>query len=253
MNAQSAVFFDLDHTLISGPFGVGVWPNLLRELSAKTGLDRDEVYRLMLAENEARQLDRSIPAVVAMDWDDIAATVAGRLGVTDLEANVCALAAAHAGQSTVLDGGREMLAALAAPHRALVVATKGLAKYQQPVLDALRLTPVFAAVLTPDSHNALKQQPAFWGDWPGRVRLGIMVGDRHDDDVAGPAAVGFKTIWKMDELPDRLQARDPFTRALLYPYTPEQTIPADAIVTALAEVPDVVRRLELAVLGFTDQ
>lgn len=253
MTYQSAVFFDLDHTLISGPFGVGVWPNVLRELVTRTGLDRDEIYRLLLAENEARQLDTSVPAVVAMDWDDVAATVARRLGVTDFEANVCALAAAHAAQSAVLDGGRAMLAALAAPHRALVVATKGLAKYQQPVLDALDLTPLFAAILTPDNHGALKQQPAFWGDWPQRVRLGVMVGDRHDDDVAGPAAVGFKTIWKVAALPDRLQAKDPFTRALLYPYTPEQTIPADAIITALAEVPGVVRRLELAVLGFTDQ
>lgn len=251
MNYSSAVFFDLDHTLISGPFGVGVWPAVLGELAEKTGLDRQEIYRLLLAENEARQLDRAIPAVVAMDWDDITQSVARRLGVT-LAASVCELAIAHAAQSTMLDDGRAVLRQLTAPHRALVVATKGLAKYQRPVLDALGLTPLFDAVLTPDSYGALKKDRAFWGEWPGRVRLGIMVGDRHDDDVAGPAAVGFKTIWKVDDLPDRLQAKDPFSRALLYPYAPDQTPPADAIITTLQDVPDVVRRLELAALGFTD-
>lgn len=247
---QSAVFFDLDHTLISGPFGIGVWPNVLNELAEKTGLDRKAVYRLILDENEARQLDDTLPAVVAMDWDDITQGVARRLGVT-LAARVCELAAAHAAQSSVLDDGRAVLGALAAPHRALVVATKGLAKYQQPVLDALGLTPLFQDILTPDRYKALKKSRAFWGDWPGRVRLGIMVGDRYDDDVAAPAAVGFKTIWKVDDLPDRLQSKDPFARALLYPYAPDQTPPADAIITTLADVPDVVRRLELATLGFS--
>lgn len=247
----SAVFFDLDHTLISGPFGIGVWPALLDELTQKTSLTRDEIYRLMLDENEARQLDNSLSPVVAMDWDDIAATVARRLGVT-LDANVCALAAAHASQSTVLDNGRDVLHELTAPHRALVVATKGLAKYQQPVLDALGLTPLFADILTPDKHGGLKKHRAFWGGWPERAKLCIMVGDRYDDDVEAPGGFGFKTVWKVDELPSRLQSKDPFARALLYPYAPEQQTPASAMITSLAELPGVVRRLELAALGFTD-
>ena len=250
MNYPSAIFFDLDHTLISGPFGIGVWPNLLGELAQKTGLERKVIYRLMQDENEARQLDDSIPAVVAMDWDDIALEIARRLGVT-LDTSVCQLAADHAAQSMVLDNGREVLRQLAAPHRALVVATKGLAKYQQPVLDALGLTPLFHDILTPDSYGALKKDRAFWGDWPERARLRIMIGDRHDDDIAAPAAFGFRTIWKVDELPDGLQADDSFTRALLYSYAPEQNTPADAIITTLAEIPDAVRRLELAALGYT--
>lgn len=248
---KSAVFFDLDHTLISGPFGIGVWPAVLDELTQKTGLSRDEVYRIVLDENEARQLDESLSPVVAMDWDDITVKVAQRLGVT-LEAKVCKLAAAHAAQSTVLDNGRDVLRDLTAPHRSLVVATKGLAKYQQPVLDALGLTPLFADILTPDKHGGLKKHRAFWGDWPERTRLGIMVGDRYDDDVEAPGGFGFKTVWKVDELPPRLQPKDPFARALLYPYAPEQHTPADAIITTLAEVPEVVRRLELSILGFTD-
>jgi FMN phosphatase YigB (HAD superfamily) len=251
MTFQSAVFFDLDHTLINGPFGIGVWPVLLDDLTQKTGLNRNEIYRLMLDENETRQLDDNVPAIAAMDWDDITATVARRLGVT-LQANVCALAAAHAAQSSVLDNGWDVLRALAAPHRALVVATKGLAKYQQPVLDALDLTPLFDDVLTPDRHNALKKHRAFWGDWPEQARVCIMVGDRYDDDVEAPGSFGFKTVWKVDELPARLESQDPFARALLYPYAPEQRTPADAMITSLAELPDIVRRLELTILGFTD-
>src|SRR5512145_2082390 len=101
---QSVIFFDLDNTLIDGPFEEGVWPVVLAELAGKTGLSQDEIYRLIGDENEARQLDTAVSPLVAMDWDDIAATVAQRLGVT-LEANVCQLATMHAGQSTVRADG----------------------------------------------------------------------------------------------------------------------------------------------------
>lgn len=247
---HTAVCFDLDHTLISGPFGIGVWPNLLRELAGKTGLAREDLYRMLLDENERRQGVPGIPAVAAMDWDDIAASVARRLGVA-LESDVCALAAAHAAQSRVLDDGLAVLRALRAPGRALVVATKGLAKYQQPVLDALGLTPLFDDILTPDVHGALKRDRAFWGDWPQRARLAIMVGDRYDDDIEAPARCGFKTVWRLDDLSDDLRQGDPFDRARRFSYSPEQTVRADAIIASLQELPAVVERLEQAAPGFT--
>jgi FMN phosphatase YigB (HAD superfamily) len=141
---------------------------------------------------------------------------------------------------------------LNAPHRALVVATKGLAKYQRPVLDALGLTPLITAILTPDTHTALKKHRAFFGDWPAQARLQIMVGDRYDDDVLAPASHGFKTVWKPGGLDALLLKKDPFVRALLYDYAPDQTTPADVIIASFAELPAVVRRLEQAVLGFSD-
>jgi FMN phosphatase YigB (HAD superfamily) len=246
------VFFDLDGTLTINPFEAVVWPAVMGEIADKSGESLDTVRALIVEENEVRQNDPSVSSIAAMDWDDIAETVAVHLGATlesSCEALVREYAASH---SSVLEGGREVLQELNAPHRALVVATKGLAKYQQPVLDALGLAGLFAAVLTPDLHGALKKNLAFFGKWPSATRLQIMVGDRYDDDVYAPGSYGFKTIWKPGELQPALQRKDPFARSLLYDYAPDQTTPADAIIVSLAELPAVVRRLEQAVLGFSD-
>ncbi len=242
---RSVVFIDLDGTLISGPFGPGVWPTVLAELAAKSGLAPAAIYRLIELENDARLANPDMPAVLAMDWDDIAAAVARALGVT-LEADVTALAWAHAGppHSYVLPGGEAALRALDAPDRALVVATKGLARYQKPVLDALGLTPLFDDILTPEVAGALKRDRRFFGNWPDQAETVIMVGDRYDDDVLYPAAHGFKTIWKPENLPLALAGHDPFARARLYAYAPDQPARADAIIAGLDELPETVRRLE---------
>jgi putative hydrolase of the HAD superfamily len=249
---QSVVFFDLDGTLIVNPFEAAVWPVVMGEIAEKAAVPLQTVRDLIIEENALRQNNPYVSATSAMDWDDIAGTVASRLGVTldsrcvDL---VCANALAH---SAILDDGADVLRGLTAPYRALVVATKGLAKYQQPVLDALELTPLFTAVLTPDTHSALKKSPAFFGDWATSTRLQIMVGDRYDDDVEAPGSYGFKTVWKPETLDPTLHKKDPFARALLYDYSPDQKITADAIILSLQELPAVVRRLELSVLGYTD-
>lgn len=262
---QTVIFFDLDGTLIVNPFGAAVWPAILGELADKSGQSVETVRARIIEENFLRQNATPVHAVAAMDWDDIVQTVAAQLGVSlDLRCDELVLANALE-HSSILDNGVETLKMLSAPHRALVVATKGLAKYQLPVLDALGLLPLFTAVLTPDTHNALKRNPAFFGDWPKQTRLQIMVGDRYDDDIEAPGSYGFKTVWKLPNLETSLAKRDPFTRALLYDYsqpTPVETErrlsddsgfrPADAIITSLVELPAVVRRLEMSVLGFSD-
>ncbi len=249
---QSVVFLDLDGTLMVNPFETAVWPVVVGEIAQKSRETFETILDLIIAENGARQNNPAVSAVLSMDWDDITRTVAARLGVrldAGCEAIVRECAASH---SLILDNARAILAELNAPHRALVVATKGLAKYQQPVLDALGLTPFFVAILTPDTHHALKKHSAFFGTWPSETRLQIMVGDRYDDDVQGPAAHGFKTVWKRASLAPAFQKKDPFARALMYDYAPEQTTPADAIIDSLAELPPLVRRIEQAVLGFSD-
>ena len=249
---QSVVFLDLDGTLMINPFECAVWPVVVGEIAEKSGESFEVVLNLISAENDARQNNPAVSAVLAMDWDDITQTIAARLGVR-LEASCEALVREYAAtHSSVLDNAHEVLQELNASHRALVVATKGLAKYQQPVLDALGLNPFFTAILTPGSHHALKKQAAFFGSWPSETCLQIMVGDRYDDDVQGPSAHGFKTIWKRPDLSPMFQKKDPFARALMYDYTPEQTTPADAIIYSLAELPALVRRFEQAVLGFSD-
>ncbi len=242
---QTVLFVDLDATIIRGPFESAVFPAVLGELAAKTGLERAVLRRLVVQENLDRLADPGVPPVLAMDWDDIFATIAARLGV-DLEASAAALVNTHAGPpfAVMLDGADRMLARLARPERAIVIATMGLSKYQLPVLDGLGLTPLCADVLTPDTYGAAKGQPAFYGPWPRVTRVQISLGDLYEHDVLGPKRLGFRAIWKLNAGDDTLRQAAPLARPGLFAYGPDQPVRPDAIVFSLDEVPDVVAALE---------
>ena len=228
---RSVIFLDLDNTILHGPFESTVFPTVFREIAEKSGLDVAGIRGRVLEENRRRQETPAIPAVQAMDWGDILATVAGALGV-QLTANVQQIVDAHAGppHAVALDDAAAVLRQLARPDRALVVATNGLRKYQQPVLDALGLTRLFTEILTPDTHNALKQDAAFYGDWPRVTQIQVSVGDR--------------SIWKPGAPLGELAALDPWARPERFAYQEGQTIRPDAIIASLAELPAVVEQLE---------
>ena len=242
---QTVVFVDLDATLIRGPFESAVFPVVFAELARKTGLDTAEIRRQAIQENLDRQRDPDCTAIRAMDWDDILETVARRLGVK-LEAQAVEIAHRHAGtpDAAILEGAEQALKQLASPQRALVVATKGLKKYQLPVLDALGLTPLFTDILTPDVNRALKNDIAFYGQWPASARLKISVGDHYEDDVIAPRRFGFRAIWKVNTPDAGLQKLDPFDRPAHLSDSEGQTVRPDAIVFSLRELPEVVGRLE---------
>lgn len=242
---HTAIFVDLDATLIRGPFESAVFPVVFSELARKTGLAPAALRNLALQENLDRQRDPGVPAALAMDWDDIFAAIAERLGVT-LEANAAALANSHAGPpyAAILDGADRMLAQLISPHRAIIIATKGLRKYQLGVLDALGLTPLCSDILTPDTHGAAKGQLAFYGAWPQVTRVQISLGDTYEDDVLAPKRLGFRAIWKRNSVGAELLSVAPLDRPLVYAYAEDQLVRPDAIVFSLDEVPDVVAALE---------
>ena len=243
---QTVLFIDLDGTLMTNPFETAVWPVIGDELAQKTGVSSSAILQMIDDENAARQRDESITPILAMDWDDITLTVARRFGVT-LTANCTELVRAHAAShSSLLDYALEALRELAAPHRALVVATKGLAKYQQPVMDALGLTPLFTDIITPDTHDGLKKHRHFFGDWPQRAQHSIMVGDLYNDDVLYPTRHGFKSIWKprASLVPNELSHLNPFARAQDFPYSPQQSVHPSAILLSLRELPATVVKME---------
>ncbi|MGE5603035.1 MAG: hypothetical protein ACM30E_08290, partial [Nitrososphaerales archaeon] len=136
------------------------------------------------------------------------------------------------------------LAQLARPERAIVIATRGLRKYQLPVLDGLGLTPLCTDVLTPDTYGAAKGQPAFYGPWPQVTRVQISLGDLYEDDVLAPKRLGFRAIWKHNAGDTKLLQAAPLARPGLFAYTAAQPIRPDAIVFSLDEVPEVVTALE---------
>lgn len=242
---NTVIFFDLDGTLIDGPFKPVVLPAILGELAA-SGLEPTELRRLLAEENRRRQADPTCAATMAMDWDNILQALGKQLGIP-VKTNAEALIREHAGPpyATLHPDALEALCSLTKPKRALVLATKGLHKYQQPILDALGLTPYLTAILTPDTHQALKHDRAFYGDWPDRAALTIMVGDYYTDDVLPARAFGFQPVWKIALLPEELRELDPQTRAMTYRYTAEQTARPAVIIQSLAELPEVIQNLEM--------
>ncbi len=251
---------DLDGTLVRGPFEPAVFPVVFGELARKTGRDVQSIRRQAIRLYLERQGDPTLPAVRAVDWDDIFKTMAREWGVA-LEANAVEIVRAHAGppDAAILDHGDEIVKQLAAPGRALVLATKGLSKYQRPVLDALGLTPLFTDILTPDVNHALKNDLAFFGAWPQAADLKISVGDHYEDDVVAPKRFksGWRSVWKIGT-PDEetteqlfharssveLRQLDPFARPARFKYTTSQTTQPDAIIFSLLELPRVVENIQ---------
>ncbi|MEP6985805.1 MAG: hypothetical protein ABI970_09415 [Chloroflexota bacterium] len=243
---QTVIFIDLDGTLQLNPFERAIWPQVVGEMAQQSGLSAADILQMIEDENNARQRDDSVPAIMAMDLDDISLTVAKRLGVS-ITTSVTELVNTYAkSHSSLLEYALESLQELAAPHRAIVIATKGLAKYQLQVMDALGITPLVTDTLTPDTHNGLKKHRHFFGEWPQRAKLSIMVGDLYDDDVLYPSGHGFKTLWKPRAtlIPDSLSHLDPFTRAQDFPYTPEQIVHPTGILLSLRELPAAVTHME---------
>ncbi len=243
---QTVVFIDLDGTLMLNPFESAVWPQIVGEMAQKSGLSAAAILEMIEDENNARQRDDNVPATTAMDMDDVSLTVAKRLGVS-ITTNVTELVNTYAkSHSSLLEYALESLKELAAPHRAIVIATKGLAKYQIQVMDAMGITPLVTDTLTPDTHNGLKKHRHFFGDWPERGQDSIMVGDLYDDDVLYPSRHGFKTLWKprASLIPDPISHLDPFARALEFPYTSQQTTRPTGILLSLRELPAAVAYIE---------
>ena len=167
-NTQTVIFFDLDGTLMVNPFDRAVWPVVLGEIAAKANMDEGEIWSLLVTESAKRQHDDSTSPVLSMDWDDIAPTVAGRLGV-QLEAKIEQLVRDNAAISSVLDNGADVLRELNAAHRALVGSI--------PPQDRLADLPLIARSLSAPEMTALlaatrsSAPPAFFSP---RRRLAVM-------------------------------------------------------------------------------
>jgi len=244
-NWQTVIFIDLDNTIIKGPFESVVFPILFGEISNKSGLSKEEIRQLIVKENFDRQNNSKIPATLAMDWDDIFKTIAQKLGIK-ISLNIIDIIISHLypPYSIILDSAYEILKELSISYRAIVAATKGLKKYQIPIIEALGLTPLFTDLLTPDSNNALKKNKSFYGDWPNRTHLQISVGDHYDDDVLYPKKFGFKVIWKINSQDIDLKLKRPFERPRHFAYSRYQKIRPDAIILSLKELPEVIMKLE---------
>jgi putative hydrolase of the HAD superfamily len=250
---QTIIFFDLDSTLVENRFSRKAIVPLLQEIADATDQTLETIGTEMGNENWRRQLeDPDNP--LTMDWDDIIQTIAQRHNVS-LSRSVLAgwQQFAHADAVTVLDNAPDVLQRLQQAGCKVILATKGLSKYQLPVLDAIGIRHLFDEILTPDLTGYLKTSPGYFASYAqqrDKYRL-IQVGDHYFDDVICAKRNGFYAILRAPV--EAMRQASAYERAAtVYQYT--EYIPSypaegtavrpDAIVLSLQEVPAIVAALE---------
>jgi putative hydrolase of the HAD superfamily len=251
---RTVIFVDIDSTLVENRFAAGIFAEFIAHVATESGASAADVRQALTLENERRQRDDPNNALT-MDWEDIAHTVAARFG-SHPPASVDALWHERAAREgiDVLDDAHSVLQSLLRPHRRLVIATKGLAKYQQPVLDVTGLGLYFDDVLTPDRTGCLKTEPCFFRAYTSggfADTLFIQVGDHYFDDVICARRNGFLPVLRAPIA--ALGAEAPLARiatlaahaASIPTYRqPEAKVWPEAVVISLAEVPTLIDTLE---------
>ena len=249
---QTVLFFDIDSTLVENQFSRKALGTLLQEIADHTGLELAALGQEMAAENSHRQKNDP-DNVLTMDWDDILETIAQKYDVT-LSAKGIDLwrKFAHKDDVIINDKIHNVLDLLKAEGYPLIIATKGLSKYQYPVLEVAGLLDYFDEILAPDVTGYLKTTPAYFERYADRENtLFIQVGDHYLDDVICPKRNGFMSVMRFPQ--EALQDIDPFERpALLHQYRDEiHTYPEegtdivpDAVAVSLQELPAIIKRIE---------
>lgn len=250
---KTILFVDIDSTIVENKFSLKAMGKLLGEIAEATGLAIETLGRELWLENSRRQKETPNDPLT-MDWDDIVETIARRYDVT-LSGKVIDLwqAMANPDDVDVLDNAPQVMQALKAPHRRLIIATKGLSKYQRVVLETVEMHDLFDDILTPDITGYLKTQPDYFNTYTqsGEQTLFIQIGDHHYDDVICAKRNGFYSVMRVPIA--ELLPIAPFDRpAHLSRYkdqisTYRETAPMvlpDAVVVSLEEVPGIVAKIE---------
>lgn len=250
---ETILFIDIDGTIVDNRFSYRAIGDLLGQVASVSGATIEMHGRELYQENKERQEnDPNNP--LTMDWDDIVATIASRYGVT-LPETVLDLWQRYtsADEVDIFDDSPSVIKALKAPHRKLVIATKGLSKYQMPLLDVVGMTSLFDDILTPDITGYLKTEPEYYTKYTQDPvgKIFIHIGDHYYDDVICPKRNGFYSILRAPGLPTN--ESDPFKRPAdikanrdsigTYPEDGTDILP-DAVVLSLQELPQVIEAIE---------
>lgn len=245
------LFFDLDATLVENQFSRQAIVPLLQEIADASDQSVEQVGRAMGDENWRRQQDTPNHPLT-MDWHDIVLTIAEKHGVMLSEqVDERWQAIASADGVDVLDNAPDVLRTLKAPHRKIILSTKGLRKYQMPVLDVTGLKAHFDDILTPDITGYLKTKPEYFAKYADTDALKIQIGDHYFDDVICAQEKGYFCILRAPI--DALRELDPFERPQhiathreqikTYPRAGTEVVP-DAVVVSLKELPPIIEKLE---------
>lgn len=248
----ATLFIDLDATLVENNFSRKAIGPLLAEIAAARGEPIETLGREMWQENMRRQ-NSDPDNVLTMDWDDILETLAARNGVRLSARGIDRWhELAHADDVEVLDEAPQVLRRLKRDGYRIVLATKGLSKYQLPVLEVTGMLALFDDILTPDRTGCLKTSPCYFDTYTQQADGGpfIQIGDHYYDDVICARRNGFMAVLRAPIA--ALESIDPFERAaqILEHSTDIQTFPKagtdvrpSAVVISLQELPDLIPQL----------
>ena len=223
------ITFDLDGTLMQNPFGLGVFPEIKRQVYAENP-DIDvlaemlEVHEQRLAHEENDQ---------AYDWDGILDKVL-KAHHLDLNLNVLDLVIQHCKPPYIAlleEEVPEILKELQHLGYSLAVITNGYYNYQFPVMKALNISDYFEAIITPEQVGHAKPHPGMADKLIAKGTLVAHVGDRVDHDVVFANQLGAMSI-----LISRSNAKTAETFA-----DRETLTTPKCVISSLAELPQLLQ------------
>ncbi len=246
------LFFDIDSTLVENRFSRRAIGEVLEEIAIIASKEiRDLAREMGKINGERQQIDPDHP--LTMDWRDIIRELAERYNSTPTrDLNTLWEAYANAEEVDVLDSVHSVLEELKSEGYRLVIATKGLWVYQEPVLRVTGLLPYFDDILTPDKTGYLKTSPAYFDSYRRgypNARF-IQIGDHYYDDVMCAKRNGFTAVMRAPipalaefsptERPQHLKTHREYIST--YPKEPTELLP-DAVVLSLQELPELLKEL----------
>ncbi len=199
---------------------------------------------MLLRENERRIREMTNSSLI-YDWDDIAQSIAQKLGVGfNLSIELLVNRYAKTPYVSIIGNSKAVIRRLKKSHRLIVAATNGLSKYQLPVLQALKLTEMFDSFLTPDITGYLKGDRRFYGNFLDSPSIPISIGDSYQFDIVRPKKLGMYTIWVNTEMKPSVIKKSPFERIEFHRFLKNRRIRPDAIVNEINELTWIIQKIE---------
>ena len=255
------ITFDLDGTLIRGPFIAGVFPVIATlfkdELQHQGQLVPNQfaqhLQQLLLKEHRRRDIPDNRSA--AYNWDDIVSVVAQRFGIV-LSIDIVKVLHQTCRPDTcwLKPGAKEVLSYLAQHNQPMYVLTNGFKKYQEIIIRYLGIDTFFDDIIAPDTTGFAKPDREIFEIAKSKdpTKQVYHVGDNLLIDVAGARQAGCKTILVSTSFSETMQLHPPAYRALTPEYTthihnalannnnhflpPTKACQADYVVTNLQEI-----------------